>query len=94
MIRLLQKALFSVYALVIVLLPLIVVAAPSTAYADPIITDYPITTGYSFSNHPQDIVAGSDGALWFTNPTPGFIGRVTTQGEFTSYTQKKSLLGF
>ena len=36
---------------------------------------------------PDDIVAGPDGALWFTMPNgfPDAIGRVTTDGQFTTF---------
>ena len=41
-------------------------------------------------NNPEDIAAGPDGALWFTNydyPTGGnSIGRITTSGSVTTYT--------
>jgi len=34
---------------------------------------------------PRNIVAGPDGALWFTECTPNKIGRITTSGEFTEF---------
>lgn len=34
---------------------------------------------------PQDIVAGPEGAMWFTDPGDGSIGRVTQSGEVTEY---------
>lgn len=34
---------------------------------------------------PEDIVAGPDGALWFVNFRPGWIGRITTAGAATNY---------
>jgi virginiamycin B lyase len=38
---------------------------------------------------PIGIVAGPDGALWFTNfTTNGSIGRITTSGTVTTYTRK------
>ena len=40
------------------------------------------------SSQPSDIVLGSDGALWFTGPSgfpDFFIGRVTTDGQFTGF---------
>jgi virginiamycin B lyase len=49
------------------------------------ITEFVVPTRFS---QPSDIVAGPDGALWYTAPSgfPGaFIGRVTTQGEFTEF---------
>ncbi len=35
---------------------------------------------------PGSITAGPDGALWFTNPGNNSIGRITTSGAITSYT--------
>ena len=35
---------------------------------------------------PEGIVAGPDGALWFTNYTGNSIGRITTTGQVTTYT--------
>jgi virginiamycin B lyase len=35
----------------------------------------------------QDIAAGSDGALWFTQPNPNLIGRITTGGKVTEYSK-------
>ena len=37
-------------------------------------------------DHPWGIAAGSDGALWFTNPVGNSIGRITTEGVVTIYT--------
>ena len=40
------------------------------------------------ASQPDDIVSGPDGALWFTGPSgfPSFfIGRVTTDGQFTGF---------
>lgn len=40
------------------------------------------------SSQPDDIVSGPDGALWFTGPSgfpDFFIGRVTTDGQFTGF---------
>ena len=34
----------------------------------------------------QGIVKGPDGAMWFTEPTPGKIGRITASGEITEFT--------
>ena len=53
--------------------------------ADGNITEFVVPTRFS---QPSDIVAGPDGALWYTAPSgfPGaFIGRVTTEGEFTEF---------
>ena len=35
---------------------------------------------------PTEIAAGPDGALWFTSPTTTSIGRITTTGVVTNYT--------
>jgi virginiamycin B lyase len=40
---------------------------------------------YSASSGTQDITAGPDGALWFTEPGAGRIGRITTHGAITEY---------
>src|SRR5438132_88189 len=34
---------------------------------------------------PYTIAAGPDGALWFTDPTPNKIGRITTSGHVTLF---------
>src|SRR5207302_3761096 len=34
---------------------------------------------------PFDIVAGADGAVWFTEALANKIGRITTSGAFTEY---------
>lgn len=51
------------------------------------ITEYPIPTA---SSYPYGIVAGPDGALWFTEvssiPGTGKIGRITTGGVITEFT--------
>jgi virginiamycin B lyase len=49
------------------------------------ITEFPVPNRFS---QPSDIVAGPDGALWFTGPSgfpDFFIGRVTTDGQFTGF---------
>lgn len=49
------------------------------------ITEFVVPTRDS---QPSDIVAGADGALWFTAPSgfpDFFIGRVTTNGQFTGF---------
>ena len=49
-----------------------------------VVTDYPVTTQFA---DPSGIVAGPDGALWFTDSgLTGSIGRVTTAGVVTTYT--------
>jgi virginiamycin B lyase len=37
-------------------------------------------------SHPQSIVAGPDGSLWFTNSVGNSIGKITTSGKITTYT--------
>ena len=46
------------------------------------ITTYPLPTPDSF---PTSIVAGPDGALWFTESHGDRIGRITTSGQITEY---------
>jgi virginiamycin B lyase len=49
------------------------------------ITEFVVPTRFS---QPSDIVSGPDGALWFTAPSgfpDFFIGRVTTNGQFTGF---------
>ena len=48
----------------------------------------PVVTNYVNSRivEPRQIVAGPDGALWFTNSGNNSIGRITTSGTVTSYT--------
>jgi virginiamycin B lyase len=41
--------------------------------------------GGSENDFAQDVAAGSDGALWFTQPNPNRIGRITTTGKVTEY---------
>ena len=38
------------------------------------------------TDSPRNIVAGPDGALWFTNSDNNTIGRITTSGQATDYT--------
>ena len=45
-------------------------------------TEFPIPTGGSYA---EDITAGPDGALWFTEGEAGKIGRITTAGSITEY---------
>jgi len=49
------------------------------------ITEFVVPTRFS---QPSDIISGPDGALWFTAPSgfpDFFIGRVTTDGQFTGF---------
>ena len=48
-----------------------------TNYSDPSISD------------PRGIAEGPDGAVWFTNAYPGSIGRITTDGAVTTYTDPR-----
>ena len=48
------------------------------------------------SSQPDDLVSGADGALWFTGPSgfpDFFIGRVTTDGQFTGFAPECDPLG-
>ncbi|MBV8530845.1 MAG: Virginiamycin B lyase [Candidatus Eremiobacteraeota bacterium] len=42
---------------------------------------------YSVASYAEDIAAGDDGALWFTQPTSDQIGRITTHGKITEYSK-------
>ncbi len=56
-------------------------------HATPTITESYISIGYSSTNQPDEIVTGSDGALWFKNGSGSFsLGRLTTAGVYTAYT--------
>jgi streptogramin lyase len=44
--------------------------------------DYEVPT---YGSQPFAITVGPDGALWFTDPGSGRIGRITTAGAFTEY---------
>jgi streptogramin lyase len=62
---------------------LVVPWVASTASAStPVVTNY---TGTGISG-PDEIAAGPDGALWFTNFANNSIGRITTGGAVTIYT--------
>src|SRR5262245_26972023 len=49
----------------------------------PALIEYAVPTSASF---PERIVAGPDGALWFTEGAGDKIGRVSTAGSVTEYT--------
>jgi virginiamycin B lyase len=53
-------------------------------------SDFTIPTGASI---PVGITAGPDGALWFTESSPGKIGRVTTSGSFNEFPLSNSFAG-
>ncbi|HEY1682716.1 MAG TPA: hypothetical protein VGF98_13810 [Candidatus Tumulicola sp.] len=59
-----------------------IAAARSSAKPDKrgVVTIYPDTFGDAT---PAGIVAGPDGALWFTDPGNDVIGRITTDGTYT-----------
>jgi streptogramin lyase len=57
-------------------------AAPTNAA--PIVSVREFTTG--LTAEPQNIVAGPDGNLWFTEPYGNRIGRITPQGAITEFT--------
>jgi virginiamycin B lyase len=61
--------------------------SPATAKGNPygvVVTNYPVPTAYA---SPSGIVTGPDGALWFTDSgLSGSIGRMTTAGVLTTYT--------
>jgi streptogramin lyase len=54
-------------------------AAPATT-----VTEYPTPTVDSL---PHDITAGPDGALWFTEVSSDRVGRITTGGAITEFTE-------
>lgn len=57
-----------------------VLSVARTALADPTLSEF------SAGGQPQQIVAGSDGALWFTSASPANdIGRITTDGTIVNY---------
>ncbi|MGD0313954.1 MAG: IPT/TIG domain-containing protein [Acidimicrobiales bacterium] len=62
-------------------------ASPATAKGNTggvVVTDYPVPTQFA---DPSGIVTGPDGALWFTDSgLAGSIGRMTTAGVLTTYT--------
>jgi virginiamycin B lyase len=53
-------------------------------------SDFTIPTGASI---PVGITAGPDGALWFTESSPGKIGRITTSGSFNEFPLSNSFAG-
>jgi virginiamycin B lyase len=65
-----------------VLLVVAVLAATAPAAAN--VTEFRqgISSGYA---NPDQIVAGPDGALWFTESGTGMIGRATTGGQITEF---------
>ena len=57
------------------------VALCDVSHAQPV-HEFPVPTAGAA---PEDIAAGPDGALWFTEKDASKIGRITTQGAFTEY---------
>jgi virginiamycin B lyase len=55
------------------------------------IVEYPVPTPHS---DPYGIALGSDGALWFTEPDAGKIGRIATTGSVTEYAVPASLQSY
>jgi streptogramin lyase len=75
--RLLSRSLF---ALLVALL-----AVPAAANASDFVTEY--SDGLRPGSAPTGIVAGPDGAMWFTEQAlPGGIGRISPSGEVTRFT--------
>src|SRR5450755_159613 len=70
------------------------VCSPACAKADycqagicrPRVTEFPGPGDAASVAEPFDIVAGPDGALWFSQPDFDMIGRCTTDGEITEFT--------
>ena len=60
----------------------ILAAAPSLRAGGVTIDEFPVPTGGS---RPYTIVAGPDGALWFTESNGNKIGRITTAGTFIEH---------
>ena len=59
-----------------------VVVSPASAKSGGVVAIYPEPS----VKGPVGIVAGPDGALWFTTAANDSIGRITTAGTITSYT--------
>jgi len=49
------------------------------------VTEFPIPSPASGDQPIAGVAAGSDGALWFTEPGANKIGRITTAGTITEY---------
>ena len=58
-------------------------ALPAQAALTPTINTFPSSDPLSSESHPYAIAAGSDGALWFTDPYQPKIGRMTVDGRIT-----------
>jgi streptogramin lyase len=61
------------------------VAAPASAGAalTPTVVSFPASEPLNPKSHPNDVAAGPDGALWFTDPYGEDVGRITTAGRLT-----------
>lgn len=67
-------------------------ALPGVAIAPPTITEF--SAGITPGSAPRDIVAGPDGALWFTGGgLSGNLGRITTTGSVSEHTTGLSVGG-
>src|SRR3954470_14109480 len=65
----------------LVLTALAVPGGASAATLQATFTEYPVASGAGL----QDMTAGSDGALWFTERRGEAIGRITTAGTVTEF---------
>src|SRR5579871_5225856 len=55
---------------------------PTRAVAQqPVTADYPVAN----NGNPDGIALGPDGAMWYTDPFGGQIGRITTAGVYTIF---------
>jgi streptogramin lyase len=60
----------------------LVISAVAFCQSPSNITEYPIPT---LSSYPDQLAAGPDGALWFTETTGGRVGRITTSGTISEF---------
>jgi virginiamycin B lyase len=74
---------FSRHALIWLVAAVIVTAGLCGSAVAQTITQYPVPSKYS---EPDGITVGPDGALWFIEYIPDKIGRITTSGTFTEFT--------
>jgi streptogramin lyase len=63
----------------------IAIATPAMAAADPVGTVTELSAGISSGSEPYDIVAGSDGNLWFTELGGNRVARMTPSGAVTEF---------
>jgi streptogramin lyase len=69
-------------AIIMVVSPFVTLAEPASA--EPVINEF--QTPASDSSYPFDLAKGSDGATWYTDLGSQKIGRITTSGAITEYT--------